>query len=87
MLTAQTVAGNTYARERLILIHLRVVLKIALSMAKSHQYDIVDAVSAGFVGLVSLQSIDLIQMVFLYSSPMRLCGYSRILTENVIQSG
>lgn len=52
VLTAQTVAGNTYARERLILIHLRVVLKIALSMAKSHQYDIVDAVSAGFVGLV-----------------------------------
>lgn len=51
-LTAQAVAGNTYARERLILIHLRVALKIALSMAKSHQYDITDAVSAGFVGLV-----------------------------------
>ena len=51
-LTAQNVVGNTYARERLILIHLRVALKIALSMAKSHQYDIVDAVSAGFVGLV-----------------------------------
>lgn len=51
-LTTQTAAGNTYARERLILIHLRVALKIALSMAKSHQYDIVDAVSAGFLGLV-----------------------------------
>lgn len=51
-LTAQTVAGNSYARERLILIHLRIALKIALSMAKAHQYDIVDAVSAGFVGLV-----------------------------------
>lgn len=51
-LTTQTAAGNTYARERLILIHLRVVLKIALSMAKTHQYDIIDAVSAGFVGLV-----------------------------------
>lgn len=51
-LTMQTAAGNTYARERLILIHLRVALKIALSMAKSHQYDIIDAVSAGFVGLV-----------------------------------
>lgn len=51
-LTMQTVAGNAYARERLILIHLRVALKIALSMAKSHQYDIIDAVSAGFVGLV-----------------------------------
>lgn len=51
-LTTQTAAGNTYARERLILIHLRVALKIALSMAKLHQYDIIDAVSAGFVGLV-----------------------------------
>ena len=51
-LTAQTAAGNTYARERLILIHLRVVLKIALSMAKTHQYDIADTVSAGFVGLI-----------------------------------
>lgn len=51
-LTMQTAAGNAYARERLILIHLRVALKIALSMAKSHQYNISDAVSAGFVGLV-----------------------------------
>lgn len=51
-LTMQTAAGNAYARERLILIHLRVALKIALSMAKSHQYDINDAVSAGFLGLV-----------------------------------
>ena len=45
-------AGNTFARERLILIHLRVAIRIALSMAKSHQYDIADAVSAGFVGLI-----------------------------------
>ena len=51
-LTAQISAGNAYARERLILIHLRVVLKIALSMAKSHQYDIANTVSAGFVGLI-----------------------------------
>lgn len=51
-LTVQTAAGNSYARERLILIHLRVALKIALSMAKTHQYDIIDTVSAGFVGLV-----------------------------------
>lgn len=51
-LTAQVVAGNQFARERLILIHLRLALKIALSMAKLHQYDIVDAVSAGFVGLI-----------------------------------
>lgn len=51
-LTAQITEGNVYARERLILIHLRVVLKIALSMAKTHQYNIVDAVSAGFIGLI-----------------------------------
>lgn len=51
-LTMQAAAGNAYARERLILIHLRLALKIALSMAKLHQYDIMDAVSAGFVGLV-----------------------------------
>lgn len=51
-LTAQIADGNTYARERLILIHLRVVLKIALSMAKTHQYNIADAVSAGFIGLI-----------------------------------
>ena len=38
-LTAQVAAGNAYARERLILIHLRIALKIALSMAKAHQYD------------------------------------------------
>lgn len=52
VLTAQADEGNTYARERLILIHMRVVLKIALSMAKTYQYNIVDAVSAGFVGLI-----------------------------------
>ena len=52
MLTAQTAEGNAFARERLILIHLRVVLKIALSMVKVHQYNVVDAVSAGFVGLI-----------------------------------
>lgn len=51
-LTVQVAAGNTFARERLILIHLRIALKIALSMVKSHQYDIADAVSAGFLGLV-----------------------------------
>ena len=52
LLTAQVAAGNSFARERLILTHLRVALKIALSLAKSHQYDISNAVSAGFVGLI-----------------------------------
>ena len=84
-LTAQVAAGNTFARERLILIHLRIALKIALSMAKSHQYDIADAVSAGFVGLVI--AVDLIRMDFRHSSRMRLCGYSRILIGNAILSG
>ena len=37
LLVVQNANGNEYSRERLILLHLRVVLKIALSM--SRQYD------------------------------------------------
>lgn len=43
--------GNDYARERLILSHLRVAVKIALSIAKQYNYDIEDAVSASLIGL------------------------------------
>lgn len=43
---------NEFARERLILLHLRVAIKIALSIAKQYSYDIEDAVSASFIGLV-----------------------------------
>lgn len=40
------------ARERLISIHMRVVLKIALSLSKQFGYELSDAISTGFVGLV-----------------------------------
>lgn len=50
-LTVQTATGNSYARERLISIHIRNALKIALSMAKRYDYDIEDAVSASLIGL------------------------------------
>lgn len=41
------------ARERVIIMHLRVVLKIALSLFKQFDYDLSDAISVGLVGLVS----------------------------------
>lgn len=44
--------GNDYARERLIMSHLRVALKIALAIAKQYSYDIDDAVSASLIGLM-----------------------------------
>ena len=50
-LTRQIANGNSYARERLILLHLRVVLKIALSLSKMYDFDLSDAISAGFQGL------------------------------------
>ncbi len=52
-LTAQNAEGNEYARERLILLHLRLVIKIALSMSKRNELDIGDAVSSGFIGLIN----------------------------------
>ena len=52
LLAAQNADGNKYARERLILLHLRVVLKIALSMSKHYELDIAEAVSSGFTGLI-----------------------------------
>lgn len=45
--------GNRYARERLILLHLRTVLRIALSMSKQFEIDIEDAVESGCVGLIN----------------------------------
>lgn len=51
-LTEQIRYKNEFARERLILLHLRVAIKIALSLAKQYSYDIEDAVSASFIGLV-----------------------------------
>lgn len=52
ILAIQVANNNKYAREHLILIHLRLALKIALSTAKQYQFDIVNAVSSAFIGLV-----------------------------------
>lgn len=43
---------NEYARERLVLSHLRVALKISLSLAKQYSYDIEDALSSSLIGLM-----------------------------------
>lgn len=43
--------GNKFARERIIHIHMRLALKIAVSLCKQRDYDIEDAVSAGLIGL------------------------------------
>lgn len=52
-LLAQAKEGNKYARERLILCHVRVAIKIALSMSKSHDLDLSDTISAAFIGLMT----------------------------------
>lgn len=41
------------ARERMIIIHMRVVLKIALSLVKQFDYDLSDAISVGMIALIS----------------------------------
>ena len=51
-LTEQLQYGNEFARERLILLHLRVAVKTALSLAKQYSYPVDDAISAAFIGLV-----------------------------------
>lgn len=51
-LVEQLQYGNNYARERLIVSHLRISLKIALSVSKQYSYNIEDAVSASFIGLM-----------------------------------
>lgn len=51
-LVEQLQYGNNYARERLIVSHLRIALKIALSVSKQYSYNIEDAVSASFIGLL-----------------------------------
>ena len=51
-LVEQLQYGNNYARERLIVSHLRIALKIALSVSKQYSYNIEDAVSASFIGLM-----------------------------------
>ena len=51
-LVEQLQYGNSYARERLVLSHLRIALKIALAVSTQYSYDIEDAVSASFIGLM-----------------------------------
>ena len=52
LLTQQAYNGNSYARERLILSHIRIAIKIALSMSRQRGLDLADAVSAAIMGLV-----------------------------------
>lgn len=51
-LTEQLRFSNEFARERLILLHLRVAIKIALSLSKQYSYPIDDTISAAMIGLV-----------------------------------
>lgn len=49
----QVIEGNQYARERMIEMHLRVAMRIALQRAEAYDMDIVDAVGEACVGLVT----------------------------------
>ena len=51
-LAIQAVNGNVFAQERILLIHLRLALKIALSTSKQYRFDVSDAISAAFMGLI-----------------------------------
>ena len=51
-LVEQLQYGNHHARERLVLSHMRLPLKIALNISKQYSYDIEDAVSASLIGLM-----------------------------------
>jgi RNA polymerase primary sigma factor len=49
----QVFEGNTYARSRMIEMHLRIALKIALQRTENFDMDIVDAVGEACIGLVT----------------------------------
>lgn len=51
-LVRQSISGNQFARERLIMMYLRSALKVALSLTKKYDLDITDAVSTAFTGLI-----------------------------------
>lgn len=53
ILAMQIAEGNLFARERLITLYMRNVVKIALSMTKQNELDIEDAISSGFAGLMN----------------------------------
>ena len=48
----QIVDGNSYARERMIEMHLRLALRVALQRAESYDMDIEDAIGYACIGLV-----------------------------------
>lgn len=52
-LAMQIAEGNNFARDRLIKLYMRSVLKIALSMTKQYELDIEDAISSGCIGLMN----------------------------------
>ena len=52
LLAKQSATGNSFARERIIRIYMRSVLKIALSMTKQYDLDLEEAISTGFIGLI-----------------------------------
>lgn len=53
LLAKQISEGNKFARDRLIKLYMRNVLKIALSMTKQYDLDLEEAVSGGFIGLIN----------------------------------
>lgn len=53
LLAPQVADGNKFARERMVLIYMRNVVKIALSMTKQYDLDLEEAISSGFIGLIS----------------------------------
>lgn len=48
----QVVDGNTFARNRLIEMHLRMALRVALQRAEAYDLDIEEVISSAFIGLV-----------------------------------
>lgn len=51
-LTKQIDNGSEKAKQRLIILHMRLVLKIALNLAQKEKFNLADAVSAGTLGLI-----------------------------------
>lgn len=49
----QVQEGNRYARERMIEMHLRMAVKIALQRTEAFDLDIVDAISYAYIGLIN----------------------------------
>lgn len=52
-LSYQIIDGNTYARERMIEMHLRLALRVGLQRAEAYDMDIEDAIGYACIGLVT----------------------------------